>query len=210
MTKASLEASALRPPKVSSSQSEVRALVEECAAVRHGHFVLASGRHSDVYVEKYRVLERPEVLEHVCRPLVEHFEPFGPEAIVGPQTGGVLVAFEIARQMKLPALYIERKDGEFRLARGAQLNAGTRVLLVDDVLTTGVSLKEALPVMTQAEVELVGIGVLIDRSERPLDFSCEVFAACRFEATTYAPDEIPDWLARIPISTPGTRAGKNS
>lgn len=189
-----------------SDSAHIKQLIEDCGAVLYGHFRLASGRHSDIYVEKYRVLERPDILAEICKPIAEHFQSLQPDVIVGPQTGGVIVAYEVARQMGVPAVYVELKDGERKLARGAHLEPGTRALLVDDVLTTGVSLQEVLPVLNQAVVTIVGIGVLIDRSEREVPLPQKPFASCRFEAKSYAADELPDWLAEVPIKAPGTRA----
>ena len=187
--------------------ASVKKIITDCGALMHGHFRLASGRHSDIYIEKFRILERPAVLEVVAKGIVEHFKNSHPDVIVGPSTGGIIVAYEVARQMGLPALYVELDEAGKRVVkRGARLEGGARVLLVDDVLTTGSSLFDVVKVLQEASAELVGVGVLIDRSGRPLDFGAELFASCHFEATTYAEDELPDWLAQIPLSTPGTRA----
>jgi orotate phosphoribosyltransferase len=187
-------------------KSELKALITECGAVLEGHFQLASMRHSDIYVEKFRILERPSVLEKVAGAIVDHFRDQRPEVVAGPSTGGMIVAYEVARQLGVPAVYVEA-DGKIRvLKRGGHIEMRARVLLVDDVLTTGISLQEVLPVIENAQAELIGIGVLIDRSEKRIDFGVDSYAATRFEATTYAEDELPDWLAAIPISTPGTRA----
>ncbi len=174
--------------------------------MKHGHFKLASGRHSEVYVEKFRVLERPDVLARACEPIVQRFRPEKPDVVVGPSTGGILVAYEIARQLGVPAVYVESENNKRTLRRGGHIEPGARVLLVDDVLTTGVSLREVIEVIADARAELIGIGVLINRSEGEMNFPSELFASCRFEATSYAEDEVPDWLAQVPISTPGTRA----
>lgn len=192
-----------------SRQTELKKLIEECGAVRRGHFRLASGRHSDIYIEKFRILERPHILARLCEGIFERFRAKSPDVIMGPSAGGVLVAYEVAKQFGSPvtAVYVETDDDKRRvLKRNAQIASGARVLLVDDVLTTGVSLQEVIPVIRSANAELIGIGVLIDRSEREISFGCDLFASCRFEAVTYDADEVPDWLARIPVETPGSRA----
>jgi orotate phosphoribosyltransferase len=186
--------------------TDLKKLVTECGAVLHGHFRLASGRHSDIYVEKFRVLERPTVLEKVCSSIVEHFKDSRPELVAGPSTGGMIVAYEVARQLGINAVYVEAVEKVRVLRRGGHIPEGTRVLLVDDVLTTGISLQEVLPVIQNARAELIGLGVLIDRSENTIDFGAGLYAATRFEAKTYPEAELPDWLAEIPISVPGTRA----
>jgi orotate phosphoribosyltransferase len=191
---------------VSPRQMELRAVIEECGAVLHGHFRLASGRHSDTYIEKFRVLERPNVLEQVCKEIADHFRPQNPDVVAGPSTGGIIVAYEVARQLRVPAVYVETEGGRRILKRGGRIEPEARVLLVDDVLTTGISLHEVISVIQECRANLIGVGVLIDRSGNPTDFGCDFHASSRFEATSYAEDDLPDWLATIPLVTPGTRA----
>lgn len=182
-------------------------LLESSGAVLRGHFLLTSGRHSDVYFEKFRVLEQPHVLSALCAEIAGHFSGGNrPDVVAGPTTGGIIIAFEVARQLGLPALYIESENGQKKLRRGAQVTPGSKVLVVDDVLTTGTSVREVLQVINQAGGSPIGVGVLIDRAEAPLDFGAPLFAAHKVTATSYAPDEVPDWLAKVPITKPGTRA----
>ncbi|MEA2552747.1 MAG: orotate phosphoribosyltransferase [Fimbriimonadaceae bacterium] len=191
-------------------------LLEESGAVLHGHFLLTSGRHSDVYFEKFRVLEQPQVLSALCREIAQHCGFSNPKSktqnpksevdlVAGPTTGGIIIAFEVARQMSLPAIYIETEDGQKKLRRGARIPPGSRVLIVDDVLTTGTSTREVLDVITEAGGVPAGVAVLIDRTEAPLDFGVPLFAAHKVEAQSFAPHEVPDWLDAIPITKPGTR-----
>lgn len=187
-------------------------LLESSGAVLHGHFLLTSGRHSDVYFEKFRVLEQPEVLTALCTEIASHFsKALSPSSskidiVAGPTTGGIIIAFEVARQMGLPALYVETENGQKKLRRGAQIPKGAKVLIVDDVLTTGTSIKEVIEVIREAGGEPAGVGVLIDRAETPPDFGVPLFAAFKVEAQTFPPDAVPDWLAALPIAKPGTRA----
>lgn len=191
-----------------SSQSSVDliALLESCGAVLRGHFRLASGRHSDVYVEKFRILERPPVLEAAVAVIIGNLGEVKPTLVVGPSTGGMIVAYEAARQLGLTAAYVELVEGKRTLRRNGHIAPDARVLLVDDVLTTGTSLVETAEVVHAAGATLVGVGVLINRSEACPDFGCPVVSACRFDARSYAEDDLPDWLAAIPLTTPGTRA----
>jgi orotate phosphoribosyltransferase len=188
------------------SQVDLGELLESSGAVLRGHFLLTSGRHSDVYFEKFRVLERPDVLSALCTEIASHFRDKGVELVAGPTTGGIIIAFEVARQMGLPAVYVESEDGKKKLRRGAQIAPGTRVLVVDDVLTTGTSIREVLQVLREHEAEAVGVGVLIDRAETPPDFGCPLFGSYKVQAQSFAPDDVPEWLDAIPIRKPGTRA----
>ena len=180
-------------------------LLERSGAILRGHFILTSGRHSDVYFEKFRVLERPEVLSALCTEVVEHFRSHEFDAVAGPTTGGIIIAFEVARQLGLPAVYVESEDGKKKLRRNKTLEPGTRVLIVDDVLTTGTSLVESRTAIEEAGGTVVGYAVLIDRSPEGFDLGLPLFGAYRVEAESYAADEIPEWLATVPAVKPGTR-----
>jgi orotate phosphoribosyltransferase len=189
---------------------DLGALLESSGAVLHGHFLLTSGRHSEIYFEKFRVLEQPHVLSALCTEIALHFKDTGIDLVAGPTTGGIIIAFEVARQMGLPAIYVESENGVKKLRRNAQVPPGARVLVVDDVLTTGTSVHEVVEVISSAGGVVEGIGVLIERSERDLGFSAPLFAAYRVEAISYAADEVPQWLADVPVTKPGTRPGASS
>ena len=178
--------------------------LENSGAILKGHFVLTSGRHSDTYFEKFRVLEQPDVLVALCREIAENFKNQEVEFVAGPTTGGIIIAFEVARQMGLQSVYIEAENGEKVLRRGKTLPEGAKVLIVDDVLTTGRSLFESRDAILKAGGNPVSYGVLINRAQGELDLP-NLFSAYTVEATSYAPDEVPDWLAEIPTTKPGTR-----
>lgn len=179
-------------------------LIESCGAVERGHFILSSGRHSDTYLEKFRVLERPDVLAKLVSPIVRHYRRRRPDMVAGPSTGGLIVAYEVAKQLGVPVVYVEEENGRRAIRRGRTLEEGVRVLVVDDVLTTGGSLVAVRRAIEENGGEPMGIGVLIDRSESRPDLGLEVFATCRVEATTYGPGEVPAELASIEAETRGT------
>lgn len=185
-------------------REEIETLLRESGAILTGHFLLTSGRHSDVYFEKFRLLERPDVLSRVCAEIARNVGQ-NPDVVAGPTTGGIIVAYEVARQLGVAGLYVEREEGHRVLRRGATIQPGAKVLVVDDVLTTGVSVREVVDLLRRQGADVVGVGVLIDRSQAPIDFGCPMYAAYRVEAQSYAPDEVPEWLASIPVSKPGTR-----
>ncbi len=191
----------------SASSVELGALLESSGAVLRGHFVLTSGRHSEVYFEKFRVLERPDVLSALCAETAAWASSLSQpvELVAGPTTGGIIIAFEVARRLGVPALYVESVEGVKTLRRGATVPQGARTLVVDDVLTTGLSVRETAAVVEAAGGEVVGVGVLIDRSEHAPDFGVPLHAAYRVEAASYPPDAVPPWLAATPITKPGTR-----
>jgi len=181
-------------------------LLEDSGAILRGHFKLASGRHSDVYFEKFRILEQPKVLSALCAELARYFADKSIDLVAGPTTGGIIITFEVGRQMGLQTRYAETEGGVKALRRNAQINPGTRVLIVDDVLTTGMSVKETMSALESRGAVIAGVGVLIDRSVE-FDPGVPFFAAYKVQAESYGPDEVPEWLERIPIAKPGTRAG---
>lgn len=183
-------------------------LLEESGAILRGHFKLASGRHSDVYFEKFRILERPDILSALCAEISAHFSARDFDIVAGPTTGGIIIAFEVGRQMGLPARYVENANSGKTLGRGASIEPGSRVLLVDDVLTTGVSLREASDAMESAGGRIEGIAVLIDRGEG-FEPWAPFFASYRVDAPSYPPDALPGKLKSIPLTVPGTRASKD-
>lgn len=191
----------------SPSTADLSALLESSGAVLHGHFLLSSGRHSAVYFEKFRILERADVLSRLCEGITQRFAGTGVELVAGPTTGGIIIAFEVARQLGVPALYVEREDGRRVLRRGATVAPGARVLVVDDILTTGLSVREPMELLLGLGAEVVGIGVLIDRSGGSVRFDPPMYSSYQVSAESFAPDEVPGWLASIPITKPGTRPG---
>lgn len=185
---------------------DLGSLLESSGAILRGHFLLTSGRHSDVYFEKFRVLEQPFVLSSLCREIAAKFEGQPIDFVAGPTTGGIIIAFEVARQLGLKAVYVETENGTKTLRRGKTLPHRAKVLIVDDVLTTGTSLVETRQAIEAAGGEVVAYAVLIDRSAPDLDLGLPLFGAYKVEAQSYAPDEVPDWLNAIPVVKPGTRA----
>ncbi len=189
----------------SASPVDLGALLESSGAILKGHFLLTSGRHSAVYFEKFRILEQPAVLSALVSELIEQLGGTQVDVVAGPTTGGIIIAFEVARQLGKPALYVEAENGVRRLRRGATVQPGSKVLIVDDVLTTGRSISEVRDLLHTEGAEVMAIGVLIDRSGGNVDFGVPLVAGYRVEAETYADHDIPDWLAHIPITKPGTR-----
>ena len=190
---------------MSASAIDLGQLLEDSGAILHGHFLLSSGRHSDVYVEKFRILTQPQVLSALCKEIASHFAGLKIDLVAGPTTGGIIIAFEVARQMGVSAVYVETEGGEKTLRRGQTIAKGAHVLVVDDVLTTGLSVDETVRAVSRFGGDVVGVGVLIDRAQEPMDFGCRMFASHKVEAESWAAEEVPDWLAKIEITKPGTR-----
>ncbi|HEY0866917.1 MAG TPA: orotate phosphoribosyltransferase [Fimbriimonas sp.] len=182
-------------------------LLEASGAILRGHFILTSGRHSDVYFEKFRILEQPHVLSALCTQIASYYQLHESiDLVAGPTTGGIIIAFEVARQMGVPAIYVETENGVKTLRRNASVPPDARVLIVDDVLTTGTSLIESRQAIERAGGMVAAYGVLINRAAADLDLGLPLFSAHKVQAQSFAPDDVPEWLARIPAVKPGTRA----
>jgi orotate phosphoribosyltransferase len=192
--------------------AEVEALLIESGALLEGHFLLASGRHSARYIEKFRLLEQPRLTSRLCAELARRFREHNIQCVVGPVTGGIILAFEIGRQLGCRAIYAERaEDGKgFVLRRGFRLAPGERVLVVEDIVTTGGSALKVIDTVRGAGGEVVGVGLLCDRSGGSIDFGVPVVEALlQLHIESYPPDAVPAELtekygpAVKPGSTPG-------
>jgi orotate phosphoribosyltransferase len=188
---------------------DVFELMRSTGALKTGHFQLSSGRHSDVYVEKFDLLRQPVATSQVCTGFVERFGDDSVDVVVGPTTGGILLAFETARQMGIAAAYAERADsGSGReLRRSTLLPAGARVLIVDDILTMGGSVQETLDALANHpnKVEVVGIGVLVDRSGGKVQFGEIPLRALGSQVVeSWTAGECPLCASGVPLVKPGT------
>ena len=183
-------------------------MFQQLGVVSNGHFVLSSGRHSNEYWEKFRLLEKPRVTEQLCGQIASRYKLSGIEAVIGPTTGGALLAQEVARQLDSRCLLAEpAPDGGRELRRGFVLHTSERVVIVDDVLTTGLSLRETLSAIERFQPEIVGMEVLIDRSggDAIAQFGVSCHALLTVSARTYHSEECPMCKEGIPIVKPGTR-----
>jgi orotate phosphoribosyltransferase len=176
-------------------------MFEQSGAVLHGHFLLASGLHSPVYWEKFQVLQFPQYTQELCRMMVDRYLKDNVQVVAGPTTGGVILAYEVARQLGVRGIFAEKKDGSSERAfrRGFNIEAGERVLLVDDILTTGGSVREVIAPIQEKRGNLIGIAVLVDRSEKGIDFGYPLFSCLRSPALSYKPEECPLCAAKVPL-----------
>lgn len=188
------------------TNDEALQIFKDAGALLEGHFLLASGYHSAVYLEKFQVLQFPQYVERMCREIAERFAGDEVQVVVGPTTGGVLLAYEVAKNLGTRGIFAERgDDGKGRvLRRGFEIREGERVLIVDDILTTGGSVRDTLEAVEAQGGKPVGVGVLADRSGGAVDFGVPLEALLRLNVEKFAPDAIPDWLAAIPLTERGS------
>jgi orotate phosphoribosyltransferase len=180
-----------------------RRAFESAGAFLRGHFVYTSGRHGADYLEKFRILEDPRATTDLAAMIAERFRPLRPELVAGPTTGGIILAYEVARQLGVDAVYVERGERGGRvLRRGFEIPVGSRVLIVDDVVTTGGSVAETQTCIASAGGTVIGIGVLADRTAGRAATDVVFFACLTVDFPSYAPDACPLCASGIPIAPP--------
>jgi orotate phosphoribosyltransferase len=197
------------PPEL--RPAEVVRLFRECGALLEGHFLLSSGMHSPYYLQCARVLMEPARAGRVCAALIARLRHELPglaiDAVVAPALGGVVLGYELARQLGVLSLFVERVDGRFALRRGFTLESGSRVLLAEDVVTTGLSSRECLACVGVAGATVTAAACLIDRSGGRADLGVPLVALAELDLPVYAPDRLPPDLAARPAQKPGSRPG---
>ena len=190
------------------TQDEVRALLVQTGAIMDGHFLLTSGLHSPHYVEKFNVLQHPKYTQQLCEAMAEKFKDAEIETVVGPVTGGILLAHETGKALGTRAIFTERVDGEMTFRRGFSLHEGERVLIVEDIVTTGGSIKEVIEVVKEAGAVPVAVSMLVDRSGGKANFGDVPCAALlTMNVETYTPETCPLCAKGIPMTKRG-RTGK--
>jgi orotate phosphoribosyltransferase len=181
----------------------------QAGALLEGHFILSSGRHSGFFLQKAFVFMNPKRTETLCKALAKlviasDLAPF--DVIVSPAVGGLIPGYEMARQLELPAMFVEREGGDFVLRRGFELSKGTRVLIVEDIVTTGLSSRECIEAVRSLGANVIAEACLIDRSGGKADVGAPLLSLAQVDFPTFAADEVPDHLSRIPAIKPGSRA----
>jgi len=177
-------------------------------ALLEGHFILSSGLHSPIFLQKMFVFQDPARTERLCRALAGMArEAFGPiDIVASPAVGGIVPGYETARWLKAKSIFVERENGVFKLRRGFTIPAGARVLMVEDIITTGLSSRECLEALSQHPGKIVGAACLIDRSGGRADIGVKRVALATLDIPAYAPDALPPELAALPPIKPGSRA----
>ena len=188
------------------TDDEILAEFRAAGALLEGHFILSSGLRSPRYLQCARVLMDSARAERLARALAAKLPDVGIDAVVSPAMGGVIIGHEMGRALGKPAMFVERPDGIFALRRGFALDSGTRVLMVEDVVTTGLSSREAILAIEAAGGTVVGAASLVDRSNGTVDLGVPYTSLIRLDVPTYAADALPPDLAAIPAIKPGSRA----
>ena len=191
-----------------SISDQVLDIFRETGALLQGHFILTSGRHSGTYFQCAKVLQHPEHLQRFANEIADHFQDQGVDLVISPAVGGIVLGSEVGRQLNIQTIFAEREQGVMTLRRGFEILAGNNVLVVEDVVTTGGSVQEVMNVVIKAGANIVGVGVLVDRSGGAVKLHDNQFCVTELEAISYEADEVPEELAIIPVLKPGSRSLK--
>ncbi|MCI6609771.1 MAG: orotate phosphoribosyltransferase [Ezakiella sp.] len=187
------------------SEREVSEILRKREALLHGHFGLSSGKHSNVYMQCALATEYAEDAEVIANAIKAKLEEnnIHPDVVVGPAMGGIIIGYELARSLKVRSIFAERKDGEMCLRRGFKIEKGEKVLICEDVVTTGKSSLETAKVIEEQGGIVIGIAAIVDRSKD--DTPIPVYSAYKLEAEIYEPEDCPLCKENVPINKPGSR-----
>lgn len=189
------------------TEDDVLAEFREAGALLEGHFILSSGLRSPLFFQKMFIFQDPVRTERLCKALAEKIEAaFGQiDYVVSPAVGGIVPGYETARQLKAKAIFVEREDGQFRLRRGFQIPQGARVVMVEDIVTTGLSSRECLASIAGEPGTILGAACLVDRSAGKVDLGVPFVSLVGLDVPAYPADSLPPELAAIPPVKPGSR-----
>jgi orotate phosphoribosyltransferase len=185
---------------------EILDIFRQTGVMLEGHFQLTSGRHSNRYMQCAKLFQHPDIAERFAKELAAKFD--GVDLVAGPAVGGIILAYEVSRQMKAPNIFAERENGAMTLRRGFTVPKGARVLVVEDVVTTGGSVKEVISLVRTLGGEVVGVGSVVDRSNGAVDFGVPFHAVLAMEVVSYPPEECPLCQDGSVAVKPGSRGLK--
>ncbi|MBU0519821.1 orotate phosphoribosyltransferase [bacterium] len=187
------------------SPARVEELLKKSGAYLDGHFELRSGKHSGHYVEKFRLLEKPDIAAELCAAIADVFRNQGIQRVAGPALGGVVIAYEVARSLGVTCAFAERVEDKLTFRRGFEFAPGEKVLVVEDIVTTGGSARQVVQAVREAGADPVGAAIMVNRSGKPLDLGAPAIALMDLDIPTFDPDHCPLCADGIPIYMPGSK-----
>ena len=188
-----------------SEKNHILNIFKDTGALLEGHFILTSGKHSSRYFQCAKVLQYPEYLTAFSIMIADEFEDEKPDVVISPAIGGIVLGTEVGTQLGCRTIFSERKNGAMVIRRGFNLEPDERALIIEDVITTGGSVKEVMSLVEKANASTLGIGVLVDRSNGDVKLHNNQYSIIKLKAESYSEDKIPDELDAIPIQKPGSR-----
>ena len=187
------------------NQDEITRIFKECGALWEGHFVYSSGRHGSVYIQCARVSQYPQYNELFCKELSRRFENKNIDVVLGPAVGGIIIAYELARQLGARAIFAERVEGKMTFRRGMEIKKDEKVLLIEDVVTTGGTVRELIPLVEDNGGKIVGAAAFVNRNTQRVKFDFPLETLLSGVMMDYLPEECPLCKEGIPFDKPGSK-----
>ncbi len=187
-------------------KDELLQIFRETGALLEGHFILTSGRHSPQYFQCAKVLQYPKYLHLLAGEIAKHYEYADVELVVSPAVGGIVVGTEVGRMLGVRTIFSERENGAMTLRRGFEVRKGERVLVVEDVVTTGGSVEEVIGIARNAGALVTGAGAIVDRSNGQVRLDAKMFAVLAMDVVSYPADSCPLCAKGVPAEKPGSRS----
>jgi len=194
---------------MSLSENEILEIFEKTGALFNGHFLLTSGRHSDVYFQCAKVLQYPEYIEELCSIIADEYCDKKINTVIAPAIGGLVVGQEVARQLNKRFIFAEREDKKLILRRGFSITKGERVLVCEDVVTTGGSVFEVMDIVKDSNAKVAGVGFIVDRSNGKVDFGFTQLSTVKLDVKSYLPEDCPLCEKGMELVKPGSRKIKS-
>jgi len=190
---------------LSREEREVWEILKKTGAILDGHFLLSSGMHSDGYIQCARILQYPSYATQVIKLIADKVRHLEIDLVVGPALGGIIVAYELGRQLDKKAMFAERKEGIMQLRRGFIIKPGEKVLITEDVVTTGKSTMEVRELVEKRGAEVIGVACIVDRRSKEYSLPLPLYSALPMNIKTYSPEECPLCRRGVPLENPGSR-----
>ncbi|MCG8501519.1 MAG: orotate phosphoribosyltransferase [Firmicutes bacterium] len=187
------------------TEERVLEILKEAGVLLEGHFQLTSGRHSNKYLQCAKIFQYTKYSEELCKALAEKFENDQVDIVIGPAIGAIQMAYEVSRWLGVKNIFAERENGAMALRRNFTIEKGQKVLVVEDVVTTGGSVKEVINIVEESGGEVVGVGVVVDRTGGKIDFGTKLESVISMEVESFEPDHCPLCEQGVPVVKPGSR-----
>ncbi len=188
-----------------SHNEKILSIFRDTNALLEGHFVLSSGRHTSSYFQCAKVLQYPEYLTAFSIMIADEFEKYKPDVVISPAIGGIVLGTEVGTQIGSRTIFAERKNGKMVLRRGFSISPGEKVLIVEDVITTGGSVNEVVKIIEEMKGKIIGVGVLVDRSNGAVKIHSNQYSIVNLNVESFVESDIPSDLSKIPIQKPGSK-----
>lgn len=185
------------------NENEIKKTLTDSAAFLEGHFLLTSGRHSDKYIEKIKLIQDPTKVSLLCNELAQKFSDFDFNAVVSPAMGGIVLGYEVARSLNKKFIFSQRKEGKMTIRSGFSLQPTDKVIIIEDIVTTGGSVFEVIDCVKNAGAEIVGIGIIADRTNGKVDFEYPTKSLLQMNIKSYKAKECPLCKQNVPLVKPG-------